>query len=90
MIYSIYEVKKKGDKETEVQVGVKGHIIPLEFVIDYKLKDLKDDVTSKENRLSEIGRLKHRGSKLSSEEQEKISAEIAEQQKIVQKAVATR
>ena len=50
----IYEVKKKGDKETEVQVGVKGHIIPLEFVIDYKLKDLKDDVTSKENRLSEI------------------------------------
>ena len=50
----IYEVKKKGDKETEVQVGVKGHIIPLDFVIDYKLKDLRDDITSKENRLSEI------------------------------------
>ena len=50
----IYEVKKKGDKETEVQVGVKGHIIPLAFVVDYKLKNLKDDVNSKENRLSEI------------------------------------
>lgn len=50
----IYEVKKKGDKETEVQVGMKGHIIPLDFVVDYKLKDLKDDVTSKENRLNEI------------------------------------
>ena len=50
----IYEVKKKGDKETEVQVGVKGHIIPLEFIIDYKLKDLKNDLSLKENRLIEI------------------------------------
>lgn len=50
----IYEVKKKGDKETEVQVGVKGHIIPLDYVVDYKLKDLKNEVKSKKNRLSEI------------------------------------
>ena len=50
----IYEVKKKGDKETEVQVGVKGHIIPLDYVIDYKLKNLKNEVKSKENRLSEV------------------------------------
>ena len=33
----VMEVKKKGDKETEVQVGIKGHVIPLEFVVDYKL-----------------------------------------------------
>lgn len=50
----IMELKKKGDKETEVQIGVKGHIIPLQFIIDYKLKDLKDDITSKEDRLNEI------------------------------------
>ena len=50
----VYEIKKKGDKETEVQTGIKGHIIPLELIIDYKLKDLKDDITNKENRLSEI------------------------------------
>lgn len=50
----VYEIKKKGDKETEVQTGIKGHIIPLELIIDYKLKNLKDDITNKENRLSEI------------------------------------
>lgn len=50
----VYEIKKKGDKETEVQTGIKGHIISLELIIDYKLKDLKDDITNKENRLSEI------------------------------------
>lgn len=50
----VYEIKKKGDKETKVQTGIKGHIISLELIIDYKLKDLKDDITNKENRLSEI------------------------------------
>lgn len=50
----IYEIKKKGDKETEVQTGIKGHIIPLELIINYKLKDLKDDILLKENRLNEI------------------------------------
>lgn len=50
----IMEVKKKNGKETEVQVGVKGHIIPLEYVIDYKLQELKNDVLIKENRLNEI------------------------------------
>lgn len=50
----IMETKKKNGKETEVQTGIKGHIIPLDFVIDYKLKDLKNDIISKENRLSEI------------------------------------
>lgn len=50
----IIEVKKKGNKETEVQVGVEGHIIPLEFVIDYKLADLKKNVSEKENRLNDI------------------------------------
>lgn len=50
----IMEIKKKNGKETEVQTGIKGHIIPLDFVIDYKLKDLKNDIISKENRLREI------------------------------------
>lgn len=50
----IMEVKKKGNKETEVQVGVKGRIIPLELVIDYKLSNLKDNITEKENKLFEI------------------------------------
>lgn len=50
----IIETKKKNGKETEVQTGIKGHIIPLDFVIDYKLKDLKNDIISKENRLREI------------------------------------
>ena len=50
----IYEIKKKGDKETEVQTGIKGHIIPLELIVNYKLKDLKDDILLKENRLNEI------------------------------------
>lgn len=50
----IMETKKKNGKETEVQTGIKGHIIPLDFVIDYKLKDLKNDIISKENRLREI------------------------------------
>lgn len=50
----ILEVKKKGQKETEVQTGIKGHIIPLEFVIDYKLEDLKKNISEKENRLNDI------------------------------------
>lgn len=50
----IMETKKKNGKETEVQTGIKGHIIPLDFVIDYKLKDLKNDIISKENGLREI------------------------------------
>lgn len=50
----IMEIKKKNGKETEVQTGIKGHIIPLDFVIDYKLKDLKNDIISKENRLRKI------------------------------------
>lgn len=50
----IMETKKKNGKETEVQTGIKGHIIPLDFVIDYKLKDLKNNIISKENRISEI------------------------------------
>ncbi len=50
----IFEIKKKGDKETEVQNGIKGHIFPLDLVIDYKLSNLKDSISNKENRLSEI------------------------------------
>ena len=50
----IIEIKKKGEKETEVQTGIKGHIIPLNFVIDYKLSDLKKNISDKENRTNDI------------------------------------
>ena len=41
-------------KDTEVQVGVKGHIIPFELVIDYKLNDLKNIIKENENSLSDV------------------------------------
>ena len=47
-------MKKKDDKNYVVQLGLKGHIIPLDLVIEYKLKDLKDNVLSKENNLNDI------------------------------------
>lgn len=50
----IIEIKKKGDKETEVQTGIKGRIIPLDLVIDYKLYDLKRNIIDKENKLNDI------------------------------------
>ena len=76
----IMEIKKKGDKETEVQVGVKGHIIPLDFVIELKLKDLKNDVSSKENRLNEIdSRISEIFDGLSEEEKSEIEDILTEE-----------
>lgn len=50
----IIEIKKKGDVETEVQVGIKGRIIPFDLVIEYKLQTLKDELNLKNNKLIEI------------------------------------
>lgn len=50
---SIIEIKKKGDVETEVQVGIKGRIIPFELVIDYKLQPLKEELNLKNNKFIE-------------------------------------
>lgn len=50
----IIEIKKKGDVETEVQVGIKGRIIPFDLVIDFKLQTLKDELNLKNNKLAEI------------------------------------
>ena len=50
----IMEIKKKGDKETEVQVGIKGRIIPIDLVIDEKLSNLKENLNEKENKLNDI------------------------------------
>lgn len=50
----IYETKKKGDRETQVQVGSQGHIIPFELIEDYKLTDLKNKIETQSNRVSEI------------------------------------
>lgn len=49
----IIEIKKKGDVETEVQVGIKGRIIPFDLVIDYKLQPLKEELNLKNNKLIE-------------------------------------
>ena len=76
----IMEIKKKGDKETEVQVGVKGHIIPLDFVIELKLKDLKNDVSSKKNRLNEIdSRISEIFDGLSEDEKSEIEDTLTEE-----------
>lgn len=50
----LYEIKKKNNKETEVQVGWKGHVIPFELVQSTLLKEDKDKLNDKENQLSEI------------------------------------
>ena len=50
----VMETKKKGDVETEVQVGVKGHILPLDLVAEFKLNDLLTSIKDKQQRLEEI------------------------------------
>ena len=74
------EIKKKNDKETEVQVGVKGHVIPFELVIDYKLKDLKNNVIDKENRLNDIeSRISELFDNLSEDEKTEIESILTEE-----------
>ena len=50
----IIALKKKGEKEVEVQIGTKGHIIPFELIVDYKLKDLQNSLNEKKNEVEEI------------------------------------
>ena len=47
-------IKKKDNKEEEVQDGWQGRIIPFELIWKTKLKDEKKNLDSKEQRLSEI------------------------------------
>ena len=47
-------MKKKNNKEQEVQEGWKGHIIPFELIANTILKEDKQAIKEKENRLSEI------------------------------------
>lgn len=47
-------LKKKGDKEEEVQEGTKGHVIPFELLQQVMLKDKKDELSQMESRLSQI------------------------------------
>lgn len=49
-----YVIKKKKDKEEEIQEGWKGHILPFELVQQTLLKEDYDNLKSKENRISEI------------------------------------
>ena len=50
----IVETRKKGDKEVDVQVGTKGHIIPFDLISEYKLEDLKNSIHLKESKIKEI------------------------------------
>lgn len=47
-------IKKKDGKDTEVQDGFVGHVIPFELVQRTLLKEETDKLKTKENRLSEI------------------------------------
>ena len=47
-------IKKKKDKEEEIQEGWKGHILPFELVQKTLLKDDYDSLKNKENRVAEI------------------------------------
>lgn len=47
-------IKKKNGKEVEVQEGYVGHVFPFELVQNNLLKDQKEIIEKKENRLSEI------------------------------------
>ena len=47
-------IKKKDNKEIEVQDGWVGHVIPFELIQSTILKVRKDELQNKENRLSEI------------------------------------
>lgn len=49
-----YVIKKKKDKEEEIQEGWKGHILPFELVQQTLLKEDYDNLKNKENRISEI------------------------------------
>ncbi len=87
----IMEIKKKNGKETEVQVGIKGHIIPIQFVIDYKLQDLKNDIISKENQLSEIeSRISEILDSLDEDERLEIDSALTEENEFISKEVAKK
>lgn len=87
----IMEIKKKNGKETEVQVGIKGHIIPIQFVIDYKLQDLKNDIISKENQLSEIeSRISEIIDSLDEDERLEIDSTLTEETEFISKEVAKK
>ena len=63
-----------------MQVGVKGHVIPFELVIDYKLKDLKNNVIDKENRLNDIeSRISELFDNLSEDEKTEIESILTEE-----------
>lgn len=85
------EIKKKNGKETEVQVGIKGRIIPIQFVIDYKLQDLKNDIISKENQLSEIeSRISEILDSLDEDERLEIDSALTEENEFISKEVAKK
>lgn len=76
----VMEVKKKNGKETEVQVGVEGHIIPFNLVIEYKLKDLKNNLIDKKNKLNDIkSRISELFNTLSEEEKMEINSILTEE-----------
>ncbi|MFA6667734.1 MAG: type I restriction-modification system subunit M [Bacilli bacterium] len=72
-------IKKKNNKEEEVQDGWVGRILPFEVVQKAMLKDELDSLNSKENRLSEIlSEYQEIVDSLSEEEKESITKDSGE------------
>ena len=76
----IMVIKKKGDKTEEVQDGWKGHIIPFELVQNELLKDKKDILAKKNERLSEIASLyAEKLENLSEDDKEEIKDDLTDE-----------
>jgi type I restriction-modification system, M subunit len=73
-------IKKKGDKTEEVQDGWKGHIIPFELVQNELLKDKKEALAKKSDRLNEIASLyEEKLENLSEDDREEISDDLTDE-----------
>lgn len=73
-------LKKKGDKEEEVQNGWLGHVIPFELIQSTLLKSKKDALKEKENRLAEIPSVyEELLEELSEDDKESISEQLTEE-----------
>ncbi len=73
-------IKKKDKKETEVQDGWKGHIIPFELVQQKLLKEEKDELFNKNERLNTIASLySEKLENLSEDDKQEIDDDISEE-----------
>ena len=70
IVETAYKIVKKDDQEIEVPDGLKGRIIPFEIVQKEKFSDELQNITDKENRISQImSELDEKRDSLNEEEQ---------------------